>query len=253
MTGNKYGMMRVVRYSHQKNGQTMWDCVCDCGTKKTVNGYHLRAAATQSCGCSNPNRIDMSGKRYGRWIAISIAGASARGAMWNCTCDCGTTRKKLGSELRSGNSKSCGCGHIDSVTTHGMTASAEYEIWHSMKSRCFNPQATGFPSYGGRGITVCKRWKDSFSMFYRDMGPRPSASLTLERIDNDKNYTPKNCCWASRKRQQRNRRKSRMITHAGERLCLSEWAERIGMDYNTLFSRLSNGWSVERALSEPVH
>lgn len=118
-----------------------------------------------------------------------------------------------------------------------------------MLSRCLNPNAPHYADYGGRGITVCERWRE-FSNFYADMGAKPPG-LTLERIDNDKGYSPENCRWATREEQARNRRSNRLITYEGVTATLAETARRVGMGVTTLRGRLDAGWSVEEAITKP--
>jgi len=122
-----------------------------------------------------------------------------------------------------------------------------------MKSRCLNPHVPQYPNYGGRGVTVCDAWSDSFETFLADMGRRPSPAHSLDRINVDGNYEPSNCRWATNLQQQRNHRKNRRITFRGETKCLSEWAESIGLGRSTLSKRFLAGWDVERALMEPLN
>jgi len=141
--------------------------------------------------------------------------------------------------------------------THGGTYTPEYRSWQMMKSRCRNPNNASYKNYGGRGIKICKRWINSFENFLKDMGPRPSAQHTLDRKNNDGNYTPKNCQWATKKEQVANRRptsfSSRMITYKGETLTIVAWAHRVGIKGGTLHARLTYcRWDVERALTTPV-
>ena len=130
--------------------------------------------------------------------------------------------------------------------------SSEYSIWMNLRSRCYNPKNTRYDMYGGRGITVCQRWRDDFMNFLEDMGRRPSSDHSIDRIDNDGNYEPSNCRWATRSEQARNRRSSRFLEFGGRRITLAEWAEEIGIDKRTLHIRLKAGWSIERALTEPL-
>jgi len=128
----------------------------------------------------------------------------------------------------------------------------EYIIWCGMKTRCYNPNATNYEFYGGRGITICDRWKDSFVNFLADMGKKPFPEASIDRYpDPDGPYSPDNCRWASKKEQSQNSRKSRMLTYKGETLCLLDWAKRLGITHSTLRVRLDQ-WTIEKALTEPA-
>lgn len=126
-----------------------------------------------------------------------------------------------------------------------------YVRWTLMINRCENPRNKRFARYGGRGIRICERWRNDFSLFVADMGLPPTPGHTLERIDNDGNYEPGNVRWATVREQNRNTGSNRLITAHGETLCVAEWAERLGCSESTLRDRLSRGWSLERAVSEP--
>ncbi|MCK8648854.1 hypothetical protein M1M06_07325 [Ralstonia insidiosa] len=125
-----------------------------------------------------------------------------------------------------------------------------YRIWAQMKGRCTNPNNTSYPRYGGRGITVCERWM-TYEGFLADMG-HPPAGTTLDRIDNSLGYSPENCRWATWTQQQRNKRSNVFITHAGETLCIAEWAEKSGITSSTLRKRLRDGWAFTDAISLPI-
>lgn len=159
--------------------------------------------------------------------------------------------------LRSGASQSCGCLHRERAsaakTTHGLSGTPEYEIWQAMLKRCA-PGSPRYESYGDRGITVCERWRDSFENFLADMGPRPKgkrngrAIFSIDRIDNERGYEPGNCRWTTATPQARNARSNVEITHGGVTLCLSAWAERLGVSYSTLTWRRYRGWSDHEVL-----
>ncbi len=154
-------------------------------------------------------RKNLLGKKFGRLTVVCFAKNSSLGkTMWACLCDCGNKRIIESSHLQTGNTKSCGCyraGRVGRKAKHGQHGSIEYKTWESMITRCTNPNASNYAYYGGRGITVCDRWRD-FRLFFADMGSRGSKKLTIERIDNNKGYEPKNCCWASKTAQCRNSR-----------------------------------------------
>lgn len=133
---------------------------------------------------------------------------------------------------------------------HGLRYSHEYRIWIAMKQRCYNKETADFKNYGGRGIVVCDRWLESVENFVADMGLVPSKLHTIDRVDVDGNYEPKNCVWATRSEQNRNRRKNRIITFNGKTMCVVDWAKEIGVPVSTLTARLNKGgWTEEQALT----
>lgn len=138
--------------------------------------------------------------------------------------------------------------------THRRTGSPEYLSWRAMKMRCTIPNATAYDRYGGSGITICDRWLNSFENFLDDMGPRPSADYSLERIDNLLGYSPENCRWATKKEQANNRRNNRLWTYQGETKTVSAWAKQVGIHKTTLLDRVVDfHWSIEKALTTPVN
>jgi len=134
--------------------------------------------------------------------------------------------------------------------SHGLSRTPEYKAWKRMRCRCNNPGAHNYKDYGGRGITVCDRW-DSFENFLSDMGPRPSAWHSVERNQNDGDYEPGNCVWATKTEQARNRRSSRFLEIDGVRLTLAGWAERFGQSVHKVHKRLKRGWTITEALERP--
>ena len=134
---------------------------------------------------------------------------------------------------------------------HGRSRTSLHNTWCTMIERCTNPKSGKWSVYGGRGIRVCERWL-TFELFLADMGERPSAKHSLDRIDVDGDYEPGNCRWATQREQQRNRRNNHIVEYRGERACLAEWAERTGIRHHTILYRLRSGWSVDEALTRPV-
>lgn len=173
---------------------------------------------------------------------------------WLCRCTCGREITTYQSHLRQGTAKSCGCtreaARLKAITAHGQSRSSIYKNWSAMKIRCSNPNHESYPDYGGRGITVCERW-EKFENFLADMGERPTPKHEVDRIDNDKGYSPENCRWATRKEQNRNKRDNRFITINNETKCLSEWCEIYGTTFMLVETRLKHGWKILDALTEP--
>jgi hypothetical protein len=164
-------------------------------------------------------RIDLTGQRFFRLTVVSFAGVNRRGqALWRVRCDCGTERSVRGDNLRNGTTGSCGCWKAMCATLitlrhgharRGGSRSPEYRSWQNMLQRCTNPKDQDWKNWGGRGIRVCDRWLHSFENFFVDMGRKPSPAHSIDRSNNDGNYEPGNCCWATAKEQRANRRDSR--------------------------------------------
>lgn len=205
----------------------------------------------------NPN---MTGKRYGKWRVIGDADCRPKGIIyWPCRCACGTEREVWGPDLRSGRSQNCGCVRRKVLTkrqhTHGRSETRLYARWLGMIARCENPKHRGYANYGGRGIKVCCRWRESFAAFLADMGEPPTPRHQLDRIDNDGHYELGNVRWAMNKENSRNRPSARKLTYQGVTRPLNEWAELVGLNPKTLYKRIVGyGWSVEKAITTPrVH
>ena len=196
---------------------------------------------------SHSTATDLVGQRYGRLTVLNRAGSFGRHSAWECACDCGNSKVVRANSLRRGNTRSCGCIVSEGNSTrHGQHRSKTYKIWSGMKQRCLCVSNANFSRYGGRGITVCERWL-VFENFIADMGEKP-AGMSLDRIDNDGNYEPGNCRWATIKTQARNMRSNVRWTHNGECLTIAEWAERAGIDRTLLRNRVARGWSIEEAM-----
>ena len=199
-------------------------------------------------------RQNLIGQKYERLAVVSFAGKSKSShLLWLCRCDCGNERIVEGGNLRRGNTKSCGCLKLqimtERFTTHGGRGTLGYTSYIDAKRRCTNPNTKNFHHYGGRGI---KFLFNGFEEFFADVGPRPGKEYSLDRINNEGNYEPGNCRWATIKIQSRNKRTNRNLTYQNETLCLKSWAERLGLNHKTISKRLDYGWSVEKALSTPI-
>lgn len=198
----------------------------------------------------------MIGRKFGR-LTVEAYHSHGAGRMlkYTCRCECGGMAICYGNNLRTGTSKSCGCLQKERTsaarTTHGKRHTRVWQAWMSMKNRCYTTSAPGYKNYGGRGISVCERWRHSFENFYADMGEQPTTKHTLERLDTNGNYEPENCEWATYTKQARNKRSNRMVDLHGDRRCLAEWIELLGLDPVLVKTRIGRGWSAERALTTP--
>lgn len=207
-----------------------------------------------------PRFKELAGQKFGRLRVLSLKGFLAykdsRQAVWICICDCKNRKLVRSSKLLSGGTKSCGCLRREAVaaknTTHGGSYSKTFICWQAMLRRCSNPNIPEWPRYGGRGITVCERWK-KFENFREDMGERPSLNHSLDRFpDNDGNYDKSNCRWATYSQQNRNRRSNHNLTIGDRTMTITEWSEHSGVSKNTITGRLNLGWCIEKAVFHPV-
>jgi len=181
---------------------------------------------------------DLSGRRYG---ALTVLGPVIdRRWYWHCICRCGAKRQVRADSLRAGITTRCmAC----SKTSHGYSRTSEYVIWIRMRSRCYNSNHVHFSDYGGRlvPIKVCDRWLKSFDNFLADMGRRPGPNYTLDRKNNNGNYSKSNCRWATKSEQSNNRRNNVFVRYAGRRITLAMLADRLGIKRNTLYERYRRG------------
>ena len=206
-----------------------------------------------------------AGEKYNRLTAIKFVGRDKwRQHRWLFRCDCGNEKVITAKIVKRGDSKSCGCLKIDKLVErnkekknsikHGLSFSPTHNAWRSMKQRCLNSKEAGFKNYGGRGISICDRWlgKTGFQKFYKDMRKRPK-NMSLDRIDNDGNYEPKNCRWATRKEQAENRRDSIFVSVNGVRIPFSELAYMFGLRKDTLYRRIFDStWTLKEALTKKL-
>lgn len=199
----------------------------------------------------------MTGKKFNYLTVLSYAGKRNGRTTWNCLCDCGKEVVVLGSSLKSGNTKACGCHQKDgwiNYKTHGKSKTRIYRIWQNMKNRCSNNHDKYYKNYGGRGITVCDEWLHNFQLFYDwSVSNGYKDDLTLDRMNNNGNYCPENCRWASRTEQMNNMRANRILEYNGEKKTMAQWAEVVGIPRYVINSRINNyGWSIKDALEIPI-
>jgi len=193
-------------------------------------------------------KLDISGKRFGKLTAIHWDGYQNGNSRWLCRCDCGNEKTILLSNLKQGETKSCGCWRRQFRVTHNASTSRAYRIWTLMKIRCSRrtTDKRAWKYYIRRGISVCRRWR-RFENFLADMG-QPPAGLTLDRIDNNKGYSPANCRWATRTEQNNNSRFNRILSYRGKRLTVAQWARELHISAEVVRSRLRYGWTAREAL-----
>jgi hypothetical protein len=214
LSGQSFGRLTALDYV----GRSRWRFQCSCGTVVEQRSDLVREGRVKSCGCYNQETrssrflgrrlADIAGRRFGRLVVAELAKRHGGHVHWRCLCDCGKETVVRASHLVGALTTSCGCQQRENTiarfTTHGMSSTREFSSWSAMLARCENKNHPHFKDYGGRGISVCNRWR-KFSNFYADMGPRPRG-LTLDRINNDGNYEPGNCRWADWFQQAANRR-----------------------------------------------
>lgn len=234
LTGKRFNRL-VVNGIHRYNGkQGVWHCLCDCGNEITASPHGLHSGKRKSCGClqqeylasgiAGRNRlIDLTGKRFHRLSVLRRLPANTeetrKNVHWFCICDCGNFHSARGSHLSSGNVQSCGCWRHDACVTHGLyrqelpitnAQRSTFNSYIAMLRRCYKRDDKDYPEWGGRGITVCDKWlgPEGFYRFLADMGLKPEG-LTIDRRNNDKGYTPRNCRWTDKPMQNSNRRPAR--------------------------------------------
>lgn len=204
--------------------------------------------------------IDLTGMRFGRLTVVSrgpnvVTPSGNKYRRWHCVCDCGNRTLPRAHSLRSGNTRSCGRHCKASPNWRpGARGTREYRSWSGMMQRCFNPNNNHYPYYGGRGITVCDRWRNSFEAFLEDMGPRPKGTSIDRWPDKEGNYEPGNCRWATPAQQATNTRANIMIDiGGGVDASLSEWCRVFGLNVGTVYGRITkSGYSPRDALFTPV-
>ena len=218
LTGQTFSKLTVLYKVGDKGPGIVWRCRCECGNEVDVQGYRLTQGQKKSCGCSRYHKTaeDLTGRRFNHLTVISRFHENSKThARWLCRCDCGNETVVTSDHLKSGNTTSCGCAGYSNLCnneTHGMSGTKIYKVWRNMIQRCENPNTESYKNYGGRGISVCKEWRDDFTAFYNwavSSGYDPDAPFgkcTIDRIDVNGNYEPSNCRWVDMVVQRHNQR-----------------------------------------------
>lgn len=202
--------------------------------------------------------IDLTGQKFGRLTVIERAENGKQGhTYWLCKCICGNKTIVRGNHLRKGLIRSCGCLESENrktmSTTHGLTKTRLYNIWGHIIQRCTNPNSKNYERYGGRGITICEKWRNDFVSFYEwAINNGYKEDLTIDRIDNNKGYFPDNCRWTDKITQANNTRSNRFLTFNNKTQTIAQWARELELNANRIGDRLNHGWSIEKALTTPI-
>ena len=201
------------------------------------------------------NKVDLTGKKYGKLTVIKFAYTTGKARYWECLCDCGNKVNLKYGKITSGHTKSCGCLHKEickqMLTKHDKYYTNIYRAYICMKDRCLNPNNSSYKRYGGRGISICKEWlgEEGFLNFYNwAINNGHKDNLSIDRIDNNGNYEPSNCRWVDKLAQANNRSKNKIITYKNESHTLSNWARVLNIPYYLLQSRIKNGMCFEKAI-----
>lgn len=200
---------------------------------------------------------DLTSNIYGKLTVINRADNKNKKVFWNCVCECGNTKTISRDSLMSGGTDNCGClaheRRSKSKTKHGKSVrtktTKEYRAWVKLKSRCYIKSDTGYKRYGARGIKVCDRWINSFVNFSLDMGKCPSKYHSIDRVDNNGDYSPQNCRWATVSEQANNRRNNRIVEFNGLKMTCAQWERHLLLPHHVVSKRLYYGWSIEEALT----
>ena len=260
LTGQKFGKLLVVEkadpyISPKGKYVTMWMCRCDCGNKTVVNTQKLRSGHTTSCGCAKHDNKgrgkDLIGQKFGRLTVIGKVPKEKRKNpqyAWMCKCDCGNEVISTANKLTHSIQVSCGCQKAERISNlnrkYKNTNKHLYSVYKAMINRCVDEKDPSYKNYGGRGITVCDEWLNDFDAFSEwallngYVMDAPQGQYTLDRVDNNKNYSPDNCRWVAMSVQQNNKRTCRYIEYCGETHTIAEWARIFGYKYNYLYNHL---------------
>jgi hypothetical protein len=251
--GKKFNMLTAIDYSHSNNG-AFWNFKCDCGKTVCLRSSVVVHGYQKSCGCLAKStmfksKVNISKGDFINGLKILDNGIKeGHNKKYSFLCTCGNEFSALISNILKGNTTSCGCQkskiNREKNLKHGMSNSSIYRLWHNIMRRCYDPKNLAYKNYGGRGIKVCKRWH-SFELFYKDMGEKPKGK-SIERKNNNGNYSPSNCKWETKLIQANNTRKNIYITKDGITLTISQWAKKLNIPAGRIYARKKLGWSDDK-------
>lgn len=237
--GDKIGKILLLeKIGRGYHKDAMWKCQCDCGNIF----YRLTSSVKKgkSCGCDRYE--DLTGKKFGKLTVIKKVGVSKeQQSKWLCKCDCGNEVVVSRTNLSINKTKtvSCGCWRKSLITKHNKYKTNIYNVYVSMKQRCYNSNNPAYKYYGARGINVCNEWLDDFMNFYNwAINNGYKENLSIDRINNNGNYEPNNCRWINSQEQMNNTRRNHYITYKNETHTIAEWARILNKDYNNLYKKL---------------
>lgn len=275
LTGQRFGRLTVIERADSSispNGskKTMWRCKCDCGNEVVrclANVYNVKYP---SCGCWNKEMAvgrrleDLTGQRFGRLVALRRdMESTSKLTKWICKCDCGNECSVIANNLKRGHTISCGCFREEvrpkQRFVHGYRHTRIYAVYSKIKERCINPKNPSYPRYGGRGITLCDEWMNDAKAFCEwayEHGYKEDAKYgecTVDRIDNNKGYSPDNCRIVNEKVQANNRRSNMFIEHNGETKTLQQWAEHFGITGGKAhYYIVDKGYSIQDLIDKGI-
>lgn len=244
LTGKVFNRLTVLSQAGvNQHGTKLWLCQCVCGNQTTVRTGHLTNGSISSCGCLYHE--DLTGRVFGELMAVGrVENSNSNKTMWRCKCSCGNIKSVAAHHLKSGGITSCGCkkGELISIkkTRHGMCGSKEYDAWKGMYKRCRNINNV---NYGGRGISVCDRWRgdNGFDNFIADMGKCPEGKDSIDRINNDGPYSPENCRWATLIEQANNKSNNRRVLFEEDIVTIAELSRRLDVGYREAYGLVNRG------------
>lgn len=250
LVGQKYNRLEILSAYRNKNSEIRVKCRCDCGNEKDIRFRNLLSGETKSCGeCNKINLNSLIGQKFHKLTILSAYRQNGK-IMVKAKCDCGNEKEYIYHSLASGHTQSCGCNNL---TAKGESKTRLYKIWKRMKRRCYDTNNNRYEYYGKRGIIVCDEWKNDFDAFKQwALANGYSDDLSIDRINNNGNYEPSNCRWATDIEQANNKSNNKYITINDETKTLAEWCRIYKMHPSSVGARIRNGWNPLKALTIPT-